>query len=449
MKYLRLLATAALFAITALLLPSNPVGALIVLCVGSAALLPLTGSSLNLARTVTLTPTEILMANIKAFKTRTPGIDLFGGDFAGMNLLYNHPAIAQIELLGSASTYSAGSGGYKNGAQDGRTLLLDVPMTIDGWATYPVKMTHVNLITDQKNPYGGVIGNGGYVLGKAVVDALLAKANFSHFSRSSTIANADFDVDGLVTITERMNGVTEAEERFLIVNSSVASVLAADSRMANAQWFGTPQGGAPFRRWTNAWGFREILEYPSLSANNGTALTGVTCANATEIFTKAAHGLVIGDRVKFSSITGGAGISTATEYFVKTVPSSSTFTLSATRGGATLDVTSSDISDATCTKTTNLNAVAFERRAFAVKAGAPPPATTALAQQLGIPLTMVIDSMFDPDTKVAMGMAKWQEEGTGDLYICPTVLYGTRAGAEIGEAAGQSCDYAANLCITG
>lgn len=442
---LRLLSTLLLFTLViSLAITQNLYAAWLVLFIGGAALAP-TALRPRLC-TVTLTPTEILAATIKAFRTRTPGIDLFGGDFGGMNLLYNHQAIAHIETLGSASTYSAGSGGYKNGAVDGRTLLLDVPITIDTWKTYPVKLTHVNLITDQKNPYGGVIGNGGYVLGKTVVDALLAKAAFSHFSRSSTIANADFDVDGLITITEQMNAVTEAEERYLIVNSAVASILAADARMANAQWFGTPQGGAPFRRWTNAWGFREILEYPSLSANNGTAITGITGVAATDVITATAHGCIVGDRVYVSGLTGGSGLSTG-YYYVITAPTANTLTISATIGGSAVNFTT-DITDGTLQKKTNLNAVAFERRAFAVKAGAPAPTTAQMAAQFGIPMSTVVDAMYDAETRVAMGMARWQEEGTADLYICPTVLFGTRAGRETTDTAGTSCDYAGHLCIT-
>lgn len=76
-----------------------------------------------------------------------------------------------------------------------------------------------------------------------------------------------------------------------------------------------------------------------------------TCAFATDLFTTGAvHGLSVNDRITFSSITGGAGISTGTTYYVKTVPLTTTFTLSATLGGATLDVTASNITAATWVK---------------------------------------------------------------------------------------------------
>lgn len=67
------------------------------------------------------------------------------------------------------------------------------------------------------------------------------------------------------------------------------------------------------------------------------AITGVAATDV--ITTAAAHGLAVNDKVLINSLTGGAGLTAATVYFVKTVPSSTTLTLAATEGGATLDFT--------------------------------------------------------------------------------------------------------------
>jgi hypothetical protein len=67
---------------------------------------------------------------------------------------------------------------------------------------------------------------------------------------------------------------------------------------------------------------------------------GVTAVAATDVFTRAAHGLKVGDSVVFSGLTGGAGISTTVPYYVVSVPSSSTFKVSVGPPGSTpLDVT--------------------------------------------------------------------------------------------------------------
>jgi hypothetical protein len=67
-----------------------------------------------------------------------------------------------------------------------------------------------------------------------------------------------------------------------------------------------------------------------------------TVVAATDVITvSAAHGLVVGDRVRFSNSGGAlpAGISAATDYYVLTVPLTTTLTISATPGGSVLDIT--------------------------------------------------------------------------------------------------------------
>lgn len=66
---------------------------------------------------------------------------------------------------------------------------------------------------------------------------------------------------------------------------------------------------------------------------------GVTFTDAGDIVTIPGHGARIGDKVIFGTITGTTGVVAGTEYFVKTVPTSNTLTLSATDGGATLALT--------------------------------------------------------------------------------------------------------------
>jgi hypothetical protein len=63
-----------------------------------------------------------------------------------------------------------------------------------------------------------------------------------------------------------------------------------------------------------------------------------------EVITEAAHGLAVGDRVRVAIDSGATG-ATAGYYWVKTVPSSSTFTLSATKGGATTAISADGVVD--------------------------------------------------------------------------------------------------------
>ncbi len=87
------------------------------------------------------------------------------------------------------------------------------------------------------------------------------------------------------------------------------------------------------------------------------AIGTVTIAASTDVLTTSvAHGLVVGDRVKTGTVTTTTGITSATVYYVKSVPSTTTLTLSATSGGVILDMTTdgsiSALSEVTGTVTT-------------------------------------------------------------------------------------------------
>jgi hypothetical protein len=281
-----------------------------------------------------------------------------------------------------------------------------------------------------------------------MVDYVLGLVNSLRFSQGSTIATADFDVDALIAIGEAMNGKTESNDRYLLVNSAVASVLAADQRLINSQFFGAAQGGETIRVWRNAFGFREIREYADLPTNTGTALTSVTCANSGDVFTKTAHGLKTGQRVQATGFSAGFSDAYAFVIYV----SANTFQLATTRANAlagTAAAVSADGTGGTVQPKENMSAFAFERRAFAIKGGSPPARTGDLAAQLGIPQSTIIESMLDPVNQIAMGIAKFQEEGTADLYVVPTMLYGAKVGGDVsdtaGVTAGAGLDYAGHI----
>ena len=87
-------------------------------------------------------------------------------------------------------------------------------------------------------------------------------------------------------------------------------------------------------------------------ADAGTALA-VTGVAATDIFTSTAHGYVAGDRVVFTSLTGGAGLSTNRDYYVIAANlAANTFQVSATSGGAAVDFTT-DVTVGTVRKNAN------------------------------------------------------------------------------------------------
>jgi hypothetical protein len=70
------------------------------------------------------------------------------------------------------------------------------------------------------------------------------------------------------------------------------------------------------------------------------AIKPITAVAATDIFTSTNHGLAIGDSVTLSGLVGGAGINPALVHYVIAANfAASTFQLSTTLNGSTIDMT--------------------------------------------------------------------------------------------------------------
>jgi len=77
----------------------------------------------------------------------------------------------------------------------------------------------------------------------------------------------------------------------------------------------------------------------------GAATFDVTGGASEDLWTDAAHGLRVGDKIQFSAVgTGAEPYAISTDYFVVSVPDANTYQLSATKGGSVLEGTGSDSS---------------------------------------------------------------------------------------------------------
>jgi hypothetical protein len=102
----------------------------------------------------------------------------------------------------------------------------------------------------------------------------------------------------------------------------------------------------------------------------GTAKTGVTGVAATDLLTKASHGLTNGDLAVLTSVTGGTGLRANYPYYVVGV-NGNDFQLSETSGGAAVNF-STALTDATVVKLTEVTGgnPAYARKAIAWSAAA-------------------------------------------------------------------------------
>jgi hypothetical protein len=382
----------------------------------------------------TLTLPSIARANIKAFRTLFPFIFQSGIDFSDVPLKLGKKATAHIRVLPTLAAYDANNGGYKNGAVQGRSLLKDVDILIDQHNHVPVEYAHLDLLKDQKASWDGAMEDQAFVLGRGMADSFLAKVRGSSISRKVVEAAGNADLDTLEGITTIMNEAGAGPGgRIGVVNSSVAQSLGLDSRIASKDFYGSLTGGQAYRKYTNVGGFKAIYEYPSLSANNAPE-KDFTATAASDLINCVGHGFLNGDRVRVTTSAADlpAGLAIDTDYYVRDA-TADTFKVALTDGGAVVDITDAGTGTHKVRGYENLTGFFWEPSAVAFKAGIPAD-SHKLAAALGIPQTMAMDVVTDPETGFSLAMMKWMEAGTADIYVSPTCLYGSCVGRQGGAA---------------
>lgn len=70
----------------------------------------------------------------------------------------------------------------------------------------------------------------------------------------------------------------------------------------------------------------------------------VATSSSSTTLTAVAHGLKVGDLMKFTAVDSLTSVTLGTLYYVKTVPTADTFTISATRSGAAISMDATDAS---------------------------------------------------------------------------------------------------------
>lgn len=222
---------------------------------------------------LTLSTTKILEFVMDAFKVRLPFlISSFSTDFSAERAKFNQTVNARIAGLPTVQDYDAAGSGYKNNAADAKSLLTDVPVTINQHKHVPIELKFLDEAStvNQINLLEEATMNCGYVLAKSIADyclGLVAAANFSE-ATTATAVNSDLDVLGQIRVAMNSRGANTMG-RFGIVNSAVMSALNSDSRIASGDYHGQRINGEALGRLSAIEGFGSIWEYPDLpSAGN-------------------------------------------------------------------------------------------------------------------------------------------------------------------------------------
>lgn len=385
----------------------------------------------------TLTSTRILKKTLEAYRTLFPFINKFNTDFTTEQLMKGQTAIAHIRSLPTVADYDDTTG-YANGAVSARTLLTDLPLTVDSHKHVPVYLDHINAISDEKDAFIGSLDDQAYQLGKAMIDSVLSKASSGNLSYSQTAATADSDLDVIEAITSQLNtNMAAPRGRIGLVSTAVAQALALDTRIASNQFYGQLTGAGGLRVFTGLGGFEAIYEYPGLPGNN-TASGTFTAVAATDLITKVAHGYSTGDRVQLTNSGGAlpAGLSAATTYYVIRV-SADTFKLATSdtlaTAGTAVDLTGAGTGTHSVAGYENVTGLFFNSEAIALYTGLPRQSHD-IAAAMGIPQTVKMEVMKDPINGFALAHLCWMQPGTVDLYSTVSALWGSAVGRQGGAA---------------
>lgn len=215
----------------------------------------------------TLTTAEILVDLMDAFKKSVPALNTFTTDFSSERVKYNQQIIAHIASLPSAVDHNQSNGYFQN-MGNARDLLTDVPVVINEWKDVNLKFRHADLIADRSTKYTETVNNAAYVLGKSMVDSVMAKIVAANISYSSVCANASANYSKLRTFATKLNANGAAFERYLLTSPEFMSGLLADTIIASGDYFNQRQSSSPFATLTNVAGFREINEYVDFPGNS-------------------------------------------------------------------------------------------------------------------------------------------------------------------------------------
>jgi len=395
--------------------------------------------------TLTLILALLTRKCIAAFKAKVPPLGFIstdlgrqagGGDFASP-VKFGQEVISQLAIAPTVADHIPGED-LETGAQAITDLGSDLYVKIDRAKKALIKIpaaTTASYVLD--GLLDQVIMEAGMALGRAVMTdvftSLVTPANFT-LNFTETAANSDFDT--LRTQRVTLNTYGALTPRFGIAGSTVISNISDDPSVASGDYHNQRVGADPYLSLVGIQGLTEFQEFPGFSADNAVIGTFTAVAATNVITTSAAHGLNIGDRVRVSSATTlPAGLSAATNYFVISVPSTTTLTLSATSGGAVVDITDTGTGVHTMTSHGQLNAFYFERRAIHFVSRQLID-NLELARRLGIPQVIAQHTEVDQETGLAFTVFTWMKQGTQDIYMAFTVAYGCKGGRGLAAAAG-------------
>lgn len=395
---------------------------------------------------------------IESFRTEVPELSFFSTDYGLNGGQFAQPAKYGQEVLSymiqapTVSNHTPGAS-LSAGASNVKDFLRDVRVKVDRCKKVVFKVPSadaVQLELDQS--FQGVLSEAAIELGRAIVGDAIAEVTTDNFTQSITETLANTDYDTLNTGRIALNAKGAKRPRFGLGGSTFVGNIALDPRVASGDYHGQLTTDDPYQTLSNIQGFSAIREYPDFpTATTANNAVGTFTAATTDVITLAAHGLLAGDRLRFTTTgTLPAGLSLATTYYViASGLGANTFKVSATLGGAAVDITDTGTGVHTANHYGSLTGFLFEKRAIHI-AIRQMVDNLAMAERLGIPVPIAWHTETDGETGLTFTTYMWIDVDTHDIYCACVVMFGIKAGRAIEAdsstdpgslAAGSGVDY--------
>jgi hypothetical protein len=161
--------------------------------------------------------------------------------------------------------------------------------------------------------YKRAVSNIGYVLGKYVVDTVLAQVA-TNFSNRIVINPANVSLDSMEQIRSELNLQKALNKpRFGMVTTPFAGTLQNDDRVKSSLFYGFLNGDEGFRIFRNLAGFRWVKEYPDFANVGG---------NISAVFADPRAFVVATRKMDFSNAAAQLGCPEVMRFFPMSDPES-------------------------------------------------------------------------------------------------------------------------------
>jgi hypothetical protein len=137
---------------------------------------------------------------------------------------------------------------------------------MDTWKDVVLKFQAADLVADRSTKYTKTVNSAAYVLGKALVDSVLAKCLAANLSHTTICTQANATAAKLRSFVAQLNSQGAGPFYFGLVKSGFMTGLLSDTSIISGFYFNQRQQGTPIMELTNIQGFQSVSEYPDDTA---------------------------------------------------------------------------------------------------------------------------------------------------------------------------------------